>query len=221
MRKWLVVIGMAVAVLALVLLVRGARQAPLPEPVPAPQASTPAPAAAAAPHGPDAGGAGPGSPAAGPAAGDTAGDMAAMHQQPPDENSRLMRSYPITMQRLETYVATVKQIRASGERDRSLLTQLRQPRPQGEQPSGMAARLEAIAPLKRILDEHGLAGIDLVILPQVVFAGRNAYALEQEGRPLPAAEVNAAALALYRADLPKVDALTKLFMADLKVVSGR
>jgi hypothetical protein len=85
----------------------------------------------------------------------------------------------------------------------------------------MAARLEAIGPLKAILARHGLAGIDLVYLPRVMIAARSAHALEQEGRPLPREEVNEAATALYRADLPKVDELNKSFLADHAFLGGR
>ena len=144
----------------------------------------------------------------------------AMHHGVMSENARLVVAYPITMPRLQSYVAAVKEIRAAGTRDPSLMAKLREPGPRGEQPAGMGARLDAIAPLKDILQRHGLAGIDLVLMPQAVTAGRIGYSLEQEGRPLPPDQVNAGAVALYRADLRRMDEITKAFMADLRYING-
>jgi hypothetical protein len=50
--------------------------------------------------------------------------------------------------------------------------------------------------------------------------GRNAFALEQEARPLPPDRQNPAATALFRADLPGVDAIEKGYLADLAAIQG-
>jgi len=144
-----------------------------------------------------------------------------MHAEVVDEYTRSVRAYPITMKRLEAYVAAVRELRAAGEKDPALLARLRAPRPAGEELPGMAARLDAIAPLKAILERHGLASIDLVLMPQAVLLGRTASALELEGRPMPPDQVNAAATALYRDHLEKMDVLVKSFQADLQFISGR
>jgi hypothetical protein len=143
------------------------------------------------------------------------------HARAVDPYTRAVRTYPVTMRRFEAYVEAVKEIRMAATRDPAMMAQLRVPSPPEEQPAGMAARLETCAPLKAILDHRGLEALDLVLMPQVVFAGRNAYALEQEGRPLPPAEMNAAAAALFRDDLPRMDVLVKALQADLRVLSGR
>jgi hypothetical protein len=224
MRKWIVVAGLAAVLLVAALLVRGGTRPPAPEAAhPAPDGSHPAPDAShpasdAPPPMPEAAHPAPGAPHPGQTGDATDG---AMHPEVLDENARALLAYPITMKRLETYVAAVKEIRAAGEKDAKLMARLREPGPAGEQPTGMAARLEAIAPLKTILDRHGLAGIDLVFMPQAVVAGRTAYAAEQEGHPVPPDRMNAASVALYRADLRRMDAITKTFMADLRVLSGR
>lgn len=144
-----------------------------------------------------------------------------MHAMPVDENTRQVRAYPLTMRRLKDYAAAVKDLRAAGEQDPDLMARLRQPGPVGEEPAAMAARLEGIVPLKAILKRHGLGAIDLILVPQVVTLGQVGLALEQEGRPMPAEEANASAIALYRADLPAMDELAKAFRADLKVIRGR
>jgi hypothetical protein len=205
----MVTAGLAAAVLAVVLLLPGTRKAP------APEAAT---AALAAPHPAPAGPPAAGAPHPGPS-GDAA--VADMHQGLVDENTRAMLAYPVTVARLKAYIRAVKEVRAAGERDAALLARLREPRPKGEAPAGMAARLEAIPPLKSILRRHGLTGLDLVLMPQAMVAGRFAYALEQEGRPLPPDEVNAAVTALFRADLPAMDELNKAYLDDLKFLNGR
>jgi hypothetical protein len=151
--------------------------------------------------------------------GDT--DPMSGHPQAVDPYTRAVLSYPVTMRRFEAYVEAVKEIRMAATRDAAMMAQLRVPSPPEELPAGVAARLETCAPLKAILDHRGLDALDLVLMPRVVYAGRNAFALEQEGRPLPPGEMNAAAAALFRDDLPRMDALVKAFQADLRVLSGR
>ena len=141
--------------------------------------------------------------------------------QPLSENAKLRRSYPITMDRLERYVLAVAELRRAGDRDPALMAKLRAPRPPDEEPSGMAARLERIGPLKAILDRHALGGMDLVLLPQVVLASQEARGLEQEGRPLAPEQVNPGGVALWRDHVERTDQLTKAFLADLKAIRGR
>lgn len=223
MRKWLVMAGLAAAILVVVLLVPNSGRPPQPgAPGPAPGAPGPAPGAPG--HAPGASSLAPGTPgpaAAAPHPGTESGAAGmALHQAPVDDGTRAVLSYQFTMERLKAYVAAVAEIRGAGQRDAALLARLRQPANPGDGPAAMAARLDAIAPVKAILDRHGLAGIDLVLMPRAVAVGQNAYALEQEGRPLPDDQVNAAATALYRADLPRMDELAKAFRADLKFLRG-
>ncbi|MBL0277586.1 MAG: hypothetical protein IPQ24_16165 [Anaeromyxobacter sp.] len=224
MRKWMVMAGLAAAVLAVVLLLPGAPKETAPGHTAAsPAAGHPAQGAdlAAAGHAaagtPDAP-AGHGAPAPGSAGEAAAGDM---HEGVLDEGTRAMLAYPVTLPKLKSYVAAVKEIRAAGARDPKLLARFREPGPAGEMPAAAATRLEAIAPLKAILDRHHLGGLDLVLLPRAVVSGRNAYALEQEGRPLPVDQVNVTATSLFRADLPGMDQLNKAYADDLKFLSGR
>lgn len=212
MRKWMVTAGLAAAVLAVVLLLPGPPKAPAPDQAAAAAAGHPSPEptppAGQAPPGPH------GEQLADPGPGDMGGGML-------DEGSRAVLAYQLTVPKLKAYARAVKAIRAAGERDPSLLTRLRQPGPVGELPAGVAARLEAIAPVKAILERHGLAALDLALVPRAMVAGRYAYALEQEGRPLPPDQQNTSATALYRADLPGMDALGKAYADDLKFLSGR
>jgi len=204
MRRWLPLAGLVVVILVVVVLVTRAGKPPSPG-VPAP-----APAAPASPGGP-------GAPAAGPQPVKEADPVPnAFHDGEVDEGTRAVRSYAVTWKRVEAYVAAVREIRLAGQRDPALMAKLRQPSQPGDLPATIATRLEAIAPVKAILDRHRLSGIDLVLMPPSVAAGQNAYALEQEGRPLPADQQNLAATALYRADLPRMDELAKAFRAELK-----
>lgn len=200
MRKWMLIAGLAAAILAVAMLWPGARKPPA--------VDGSGSAARGPPHG-----------APSPeAVAETPDD--AMHHGAVSEDSRLIVAYPVTMPRLQSYVAAVKEIRAAGTKDAALMAMLRKPGPTGEHIAGMGARLDAIAPVKAILDRHGLTGVDLVLMPQAVMAGRNAYSLEQEGRPLPPDQVNAGAAGLYRADINRMDGIAKAFLADLRYISG-
>ena len=222
MRRWMILAGLAAALLAVALLRPWERRPAASVPPPA-TASDGAPAApGAAPHA--AGSAGSQAVAAPspqhPATGEAA-DAQDFHHGQVDGFTRSMLAYPITMRRLEAYVAAVKELRAAGEKDPALMARLRTPRPPGEQPAGTAARLEGNAQVKAILDRHGLTALDLMLMPPAVLTGRNAYALEQEHRPLAPGEFNADAVALWRADIQRMDTLSKAFLADLKILSGR
>jgi len=216
MRRWSLLAGLAVAILVVVLLVIRAGKPPSPgapdhasiAPAPHPVGPIPAPGVGAGP-----------SPSSTPAAEGAPSPMD-FHEQPVDEGTRAIRAYQITWKRLETYVAAVAEIRRAGEGDAALLARLRQPSGAGEQPASIAARLEAIAPVKAILRRHDLTGLDLVLMPHVVALGQNCFALEQEGRAPPASAQNLAATALYREDLPRMDALAKAFRADLRFLGA-
>lgn len=201
MRKTMVVAGAAAVLLVVIVVALNARQSPTPRASP-PAAMPPGHSAA-----PADGNAVPGS-----------GHVPL--PEAPSENSRLMLEYPITMERVEAYVAAVRQVRVAGLANADLMARLRKPGPPGETPTGMGARLDTIPELKAILDRFGLTGIDLVIMPQVVMAGKKALAQEQEGHPLPPEQLNAACMALYRTHLPRLTMLSKIFMADLAIISG-
>lgn len=209
MRKWIVGIGISIAFVAAVLLVRGGRREPAGG---APPTATAAPPSeASAPH--------PGMPAPhGPAT-----DHGA--QDPRDAAQEAMRAivaYPVTMPRLLAYAAAVKEIRAAGEKDPEFMARLRAPKPPRDQQVELAAWLEAIPPLKTILDRHGIRGIDLVLMPQAVLQGRIAHA-NQNGQgmhPTGPDATNATAVALYDADPDKMEAITTAFVADLRALNG-
>jgi len=143
----------------------------------------------------------------------------AFHGGEVDEGTLAVRAYQVSWKRLEAYIAAVSEIRRAGQRDAALMARLRQPAQVGEVPAAIAARLEAMPEVKAILDRRGLTALDLVLMPPSVAAGQNAYALEQEGRPLPPDQQNVSATALYRENLPRMDELAKAFRAELKHLS--
>lgn len=205
MRKWLVLVGLAAAVVVVMLALRSrgpSAEAPVSPPPGAPVQQPTPPAAEAAPS--------PQKPDRDPEPGAMGG-----HGGSVDEGTRAILTYQLTMKKLEAYIAALHEIRRAGERDGVLLAKLQRPGQAGDTPAAVAARLEAIPQVEAILKRHAVTALDLVLIPRVVTLGQNAYALEQEGRPLPADQQNTSATALYRADLPRMDALAKEFRADL------
>jgi hypothetical protein len=85
----------------------------------------------------------------------------------------------------------------------------------------MAARLEAIGPVKGILAKRGLAGMDLILLPKAVMLGRAAHAAQQAGEKVTLEETSASSLELHRADYKRIDQLTTAFVAEQRALSGR
>jgi hypothetical protein len=128
--------------------------------------------------------------------------------------------YPLTMKRLRDYAAAVKELRAAGEKDASLMASLRAPRPPANHPEELAAWLDAIAPLKKILKRHGLSGMDLVLMPAVLGQGRTAYANAQNGVPVAVEETNQSCLALFKADPRTMASMMSAISQDLGAISG-
>lgn len=222
MRKWMVVAGAVAAIVVVFLVARGGRRPPSGQPASPPAAGAPG---APRPHG-DAGAAGP---SAAPG-GEPQQPDGATYQHPPTppptptaEELQVLRNineYPVTLARVETYAAAVREIRAAGEKDPALMARLRAPKPPAHKQAELAAWLEAIAPLKAILSRHGLTGMDLILMPQAVLAGQAALAREEGGEKVPPGETNPSSLALHRAEPRKIDALTRAFRADLAGING-
>lgn len=140
---------------------------------------------------------------------------------PPDENARRVWSWPVTMKRVEAYAAALKDLRAAGEKDPTLMAKLRAPAPPGEGPEAMAKRLEGIGPLKAVLDKRGLAGLDLLVLPHAITTSRAALAAERAGQLVKPDEVNLAALELFRKNPTRMEEIAQGMLADMRVLSGR
>lgn len=211
MHVSLKIVGAAALAAALVV-VPGCKKAP-PAEAPAAAAPAPPPAPAADPH-------------AAPPAGASAdphgagGPKGAPDLPPLDDAMRAVIAYPVTLQKAEAYCRTVKELRAAGEKDPAYMARLRAPKPPGNQQAELARWLEGIPPLKALLDKHRLKGLDLVLMPQALMLGRNAYALQRDGSPFPADRVNPGSLELHRADPKRMETLVTDCMADLRVISG-
>jgi len=154
-------------------------------------------------------------------------DMEAMHAAAAatspavDEQRKKVFAYQVTLKKVEGYLAALKEIRAAGAKDETLMKRLREPAPPDETPPQMAKRLEGIGPIKGILARRGLDGMDLLLLPQAVVLGRNAVAAEQRGEKVKPEETNVSSLELHRADYDRLDQLTAAFMAEQRALAGR
>jgi hypothetical protein len=149
-----------------------------------------------------------------------AGEPAAA-QAPADELTRAVAAYPITLDKVERYARAVKALRAAAERSESLAAALAVPRAEGTTLADEAERLDGLPRLKAVLGKHGLDGTDLLLLPQVLQAGRAALQAEQAGRALPPERVNAAAVRLLREQAARLDQLTRASQDDLAALGLR
>jgi hypothetical protein len=138
----------------------------------------------------------------------------------PEAAKAVVLAYQVTLPRAEAYAKAVRELRTAAEKDAMLMARLRAPKPAGIQQAELAAWLEAIPEVKTILDRHRLKGLDLILMPQALMHGRNAYDAEKKGGLVVATDTNLSSLELHRADYPRMYMLVTAVMEDLKVISG-
>ncbi len=139
---------------------------------------------------------------------------------PADDFTAAALAHPITLKKVEAFAAAVKELRAAAAKDPSIARGFKA----DEKVSSLAdatAKVEGMPKVKAILDRHGVTGRDFVLTPIVVLSARAVLMAEQAGRPVPAEHQNQAAVALLRAEGPKVEKLAEGFMNDLRAIGGR
>jgi hypothetical protein len=143
---------------------------------------------------------------------------AATRQEPPAPLTVALIGYPITMEKLASHAAAAHELREAAARDPMLKADLRKQGPRNATIDQVGAQLDQRPRVKAILDRHGLSGRDFLLLPSVVQATANALFAEKEGHPPPADRVNAACLAMFKADRRQVERLYKALKDDLRVL---
>jgi hypothetical protein len=129
------------------------------------------------------------------------------------------QAHPISLARVEAYARAVKALREAAAQDPAVRRPFRS-RDRFTSIAESARRLEAVPQVKAILDRHGVTGRDFVLTPTVVLAGRAAVMAEQGGHPAPAPARDSAAVALWREQGPRLEALVTGFMGDLQALAA-
>lgn len=128
-------------------------------------------------------------------------------------------AHPVSLARVEAYAKAVRALREAAERDPAVKRTFRS----GDRFASLAEsarRLEAAPPVKAILDRHGVTGRDFLLTPTVVLAGRATVLAEKGGQGAPAPIRDSAAVALWRQEGPRLEALVAGFMADLQALAA-
>ena len=139
---------------------------------------------------------------------------------PAEDFTTAALAHPITLKKVEAFAAAVKELRAAAAKDPSIARRFQA----NEKVSSLAeatAKVEGMPKVKAILDRHGVTGRDFVLTPIVVLSARAMLMAEQSGHPAPAEHQNQAAVALLRAEGPRVEKLAEGFMNDLRAIGGK
>jgi hypothetical protein len=128
-------------------------------------------------------------------------------------------AFPITLAKVEAYAAAVRMLREAAAKDPMVAAPFRSKDP-FTSIAGSARRVEAMPPVKAILDHHHVTGRDFVLTPTVVLSSRAALLAERSGHAPPTGSVNPAGVALWRTQAPRLEQLVDAFMADLQGLAG-
>lgn len=140
----------------------------------------------------------------------------------PDQLTRLVTAYELTLARVEAYGAVLAGIADWAEAHPAQTKALRAKAPKGLADVEQAtAVLESEPALKALLDKHRLSGRDFVLVPAAMMQARLAVLAEAQGRKLPPGQVNPKNLALAKAHAARMDAIMHQAAADRLRAFGR
>jgi hypothetical protein len=126
----------------------------------------------------------------------------------PDELTRLVTAYELTMARVEAYGVVLAGIADWAEAHPEQAKALRAKAPQGlANVEQAAAVLESEPALKALLDHQQLSGRDFVLIPAAMLQARLAVLGEAQGRSMPPGQINPKNLALAKAKAARMDAI--------------
>ena len=140
---------------------------------------------------------------------------------PPDEMTAAIVAYPLTVAKIEAYAAVVKEVGAAQKKDAALRKAIRSKHADGKGLAATVAEVDSLAPLKKILDRHGLSALDFVLLPTVIFSVRAAVFAESSGHPMPADRKNAGAIALLAAEGARLNPVIEALTANLQGLGAK
>lgn len=147
---------------------------------------------------------------------------AAAAETGPEQLTRLVTDYELTMARVEAYGAVLAGIADWAEAHPAQTKALQAKAPRGlADVEQAAAVLESEPALKVLLDKHRLSGRDFVLIPAAMMQARLAVLAEAQGRKLPPGQVNPKNLALAKAHAARMDAIMHQAAADRLRAFGR
>lgn len=139
-----------------------------------------------------------------------------------DELTKMVAVYELTMPRIESYgavIAGMAEWAAAKPKEAAAL--------RAREPKGMAtvaqsaAILESEPAVKALLDQHKIAGHDMVVLPMAVMQAQIAALGESQGRSFPADRVNPKNSAFAKANSGRIDAVMQKAARDRVRAFGR
>lgn len=140
----------------------------------------------------------------------------------PDELTRQVAAYELTMARVEAYGVVLTGIGDWAEAHPEQAKVLRAKAPQGlADVEQAAAVLESEPALKALLDKHQLTGRDFVLIPAAMLQARLAVLGEAQGRSVPPGRINPKNLALAKAKAARMDAIMHKAAGDRLRAFGR
>lgn len=140
----------------------------------------------------------------------------------PDQLTRQLTAYELTMARIEAYGVVLAGIGDWAEAHPAQAKVLRAKAPQGlADVEQAAAVLESEPALKALLDKHQLSGRDFVLIPAAMMQARLAVLGEAQGRNFPPGQINPKNLALAKAKAARMDAVMHKAAGDRLRAFGR
>jgi len=136
-------------------------------------------------------------------------------QSDPDELTKMVATYELTMARVEGYGAVMAGIADWAGKDPKAIAAMMGRAAKGPMSlQASAAMFEKEPAVKALLDQHKVTGMDIVVLPMAVMQGQVAALGESQGRTFPADRINPKNIAFAKANGPAIDAVMKKAQAD-------
>lgn len=129
-------------------------------------------------------------------------------QEEPDELTRMVAAYELTLPRVEAYGAVHAGLAAWATANPAEAEQLRARLPRGRATIAQSvAHLAGEPVIRTILERHNLTGLDFVLIPVAVLQARIAALGEAQGRTFPTDRINPANTAFARANAARLDSI--------------
>lgn len=136
-------------------------------------------------------------------------------QSNPDELTKVVATYELTMARIEGYGAVMAGIADWAGKDPKAIAAMMGRAPKGPMSlQASAAIFEKEPAVKLLLDQHKVSGLDVVVLPIAVMQAEIAALGESQGRTFPADRINPKNVAFAKANGTAIDAVMKKAQAD-------
>ncbi len=137
-----------------------------------------------------------------------------------DELTQAVVAYEITLPRVEAYEAALGDLVQWAKAHPKDTKKFRDKKNRIITLDAAGKQLESVPATKGILVKHQLTGEDMTLMPVVLLASNAVVFSEKQGMTMPPGSFNVAAVALIRANEPKLEQLLKRITSNLAVLRG-